>query len=354
MRELPIQARSAPVQAALHDGCPAAIDQAAAAADPRHAFLRAGWFSAAGAEGMRTLVATRADGSVIAALPTCRLGRKPVRRVPGSYWPYRSFPVAADAADEELACFLSSRAARAALGPAWRLGPVYEGDPTAARLVALASMAGWSVLERPLGTDFVIDLAGLTTSGEWPRGSTLKKNRYFEKQLAVSGPLDWRFVRGRDWTTGTFDALAEIEERSWVASDTDRSGAKFVAPARRRSWEAVRQDPVLAGMMSAAILFIGGRPAAFSFDLDVGTTKHVIANSYDQAFARNSPGRVLAYRNLIRAAEQGIKIVDWGSGDGGYKSTLGAEPGPRILDLLFVRSRALAAVLRPLWSRSPT
>ena len=350
VNDLLSQDRYAAVDVTVHDGFAAAIDRAAEAADPRHAFLRAGWFAAAGGKGGRTLVAARPCGAVIAALPICRLGRKPVRAVPGSYWPYRSFPVAADASDEELVCFLVSPVARAALGPAWRLGPVYEDDPTAARLLALAPAAGWSVLSRSLGTDFVIDLAALAGSGDWPRGSTLKKNRYFEKQLAGMGEIDWQFVGGADWTAETFDALAAIEARSWVACDTDRSGAKFVAPAGRRLWEKARQDPVIADMMSAAILVIGGRPAAFSFDLDVDATKHVIANSYDQAFARHSPGRVLAYRNLARAAERGITKVDWGSGDGGYKSAFGAEPGPKILDLLFVRNRALAALLRPLWS----
>lgn len=347
MRELP------KVDVELHKGFPAAIDEAAATADPRHAFLRARWFAAAGGEGARTLIA-RSEDRIMLALPTGRIGPPllPIRAVPGSYWPYRSFPIAADAADADLVNVLSSRTLSAALGPAWRLGPVYDDDPTARRLLDLAPSAGWQVLRKPLGTDFVVDLAALTASGAWPRGSTLKKNRYFEKQLALEGELDWLFLPGSTWTKQTFDALAAIEAASWVASDTDRSGAKFVTPASRLLWEQARLDPVIAAMMSAAILTVGGRPAAFSFDLDVGATRHVIANNYDSAFARHSPGRVLAYRNLARAAQQGVATVDWGAGDGGYKSTIGARPGPRILDLLFVRSRALAALLRPLWSRA--
>lgn len=96
-------------------------------------------------------------------------------------------------------------------------------------------------------------------------------------------------------------------------------------------------------------------PAAFSFDLNLGTLKYAIANSYDPAFAKHSPGRLLYYRNLIRALQQGMTKVDWGAGDSGYKSTIGAEPGPAIRDWLLLRPGApsmLGRVLQGIWRRS--
>src|SRR3546814_13894358 len=74
-------------------------------------------------------------------------------------------------------------------------------------------------------------------------------------------------------------------------SRTGGHDAKFLAPHHRRIWEAVARDPVLTSMLHAAILTIGGSPAAFAFDLDVGALKYAIANSYDQRFARNQIGR---------------------------------------------------------------
>ena len=94
--------------------------------------------AAAGAP-LATLVARRADGEPIAAIPLVSRGKGPLRlsEVPGSYWPYRSFPVARDASDAELAALLASPAAHAALGPVWRLGPILADDPTGARLARL-------------------------------------------------------------------------------------------------------------------------------------------------------------------------------------------------------------------------
>ena len=356
MREVPFRSSEAApdVRVDVLEGFTQAIEAAAAAADPRHAFLRRQWFQATGAEAPTTLVASRADGRVIAALPTSAVGPRfaGLRGVPGSYWPYRSFPIAADASEQELSAMLASGVARKALGRGWRLGPVYDDDATATRLVPAAMRSGWTVLRRNIATSYLLNIAAVQAGGTWPRASTLKKNRWFEKQLAQFGELEWRFVSGTGWNPEVFDTLAAIEKASWVASDTDGSDAKFLAPHNRRFWEGAAQDPQIAAMMSAAILVIGGRPAAFSFDLDIGGVKHAIANSYDQAFAKHSPGKVLYYRNLMRAMESGTRLVDWGAGDNGYKRTIGAEAGPRIVDLLFVRNRALAAFLRPLWSRS--
>ena len=122
----------------------------------------------------------------------------------------------------------------------------------------------------------------------------------------------------------------------------------------------IEPDPVLADMLWVALLRMDGKPAAFSFDINAGTHKFAIANSYDVAFRQRSPGKLLYYRNLVRAVADGITRVDWGAGDSGYKRLIGAEPGPAIRDWLFLRPGlpALAGrLLAKRWARqgqSPT
>ena len=101
------------LEVVLHQGIAPDVDMAAASADPAHAFLRAGWFAAAGGASS-TLVAKRPDGRVVAALPSARVraGLPVGRAVPGSYWPLRSFPIALDAGDAELETFFSHRVTR--------------------------------------------------------------------------------------------------------------------------------------------------------------------------------------------------------------------------------------------------
>jgi CelD/BcsL family acetyltransferase involved in cellulose biosynthesis len=302
---------------------------------------------------MRTLVARGDDGQALAAVPLVRK-RHPLEagRVAGGYWPFRSFPIATDAGDEEIAAMLRDRGVRRALGPVWRLGPVLATDPTIGKLERAATQAGWTMLSRRLGTCFEIDVKGLQASGPWPRGSSLKKHRWREKGLREEGELAYRHVTGARWRGANLDAVAAIESRCWLAQREGGADTQLNRPEQRRFWEQVARDPVIAPMLFCSIMTVGDVPAAFSFGMEVGRVRYQIANNYDPRFARHSPGRVLLTHDFQQAAERGIERISWGSGDAGYKSAMGAQPGPAILDLLFVRPALLALPLRRLWTGS--
>lgn len=330
-------------------GYPAAIDEIVPVRS--RAFLRRAWLAAGGSGGAVTLIGQRADGSVFAALPTLPVG-PPVamfRTIPGSYWPFRGAPLASDASEAELAGLLGGAAARSALGRAWRLGPIYRSDPAVKLLVKAARHAGWTVLKRSLGTTFELDVAAAQEAGGLLRPAKLKRVRAAEAKLAATGTVSYRTICGEDWTSGVLDALGRIEAHSWVGTATDGSGAKFLSAAQRLAWRDVLADPVLAQMLSALLLEVDGTPIAFSFDLTVGRHQYGIASSYDAAFARFAPGKLVTYRQLADALAAGVERIDWGAGDSGYKRELGATAGPEIVDCLFVRGRALAALLRRSW-----
>ena len=110
-------------------------------------------------------------------------------------------------------------------------------------------------------------------------------------------------------------------------------------------------------MVRAALLTIDGAPAAFSFDIDTGALLYAIANSYDPAFAKHSPGKLLYWRNLVAAMQRGVTRVDWGAGDSGYKQVIGATQGAAIRDWLLLRPGLPAFAGRLLagsWRRSGT
>ena len=338
------------------DGLAPQIDGVAAQAPPAYRFLRRQWFVAAleAYGGQARTIVVEDGGEARAALPLVRVGPAALRMaaVPGCYWPFRGFPVAQGATPAVFDALANSLAGEVF---ALRLGPVYDGDPAVEGLMAAARARGWAVLDRFVADSFLLDIAAAQAEGVWPRTSTLKKNRFHEKHLASHGVLDWSFASGPEWTEELFDALACVEAKSWIAARTSGRDAKFTAMGHGAFWRAAARDPVLAQMMWVAVLRIDGRPAAFSFDLNAGTLKYAIANSYDPDVAKHSPGKLLYWRNLVRAGEDGITAVDWGAGDSGYKSVIGAARGPAIRDWLLLRPGlpALAGpLLRHAWRRS--
>jgi CelD/BcsL family acetyltransferase involved in cellulose biosynthesis len=344
------------VRATAFEGLSALIDRVADDAPASHRFLRYQWFAAAllayGGRA-RTLVVER-DGQPVIALPFAAFGPGALRlaAVPGCYWPFRGFPAVEDAepADFDL---LVERLGREVNG--LRIGPSYDGDPAATALIAAARRRGWVAIDRFIADSFLLDMAAAQADGPFPRTSTLKKNRFHEKHLAAHGELDWRFLTGAELIEGGFDAMAAIEEKSWIAARTDGRDAKFTRTGHGAFWRQAAADPVIARQLWAAVLTVDGAPAAFSFDINAGAVKYAIANSYDPQFAKHSPGKLLYYRNLVRAQADGIASVDWGAGDSGYKQVIGAEKGPAIRDWLLLRPGvpALAGrLLRKAWQRS--
>lgn len=350
-------ARPSPVCTVRTDeGLSRVIDPVADAAAETHRFLRWQWYRAAieSYGGTPRTVVVDWAGAAVLALPIVPTGAAAIGlvQIPGAYWPFRSFPVS-DSTDA--AVYDRALGEIAAQANALRIGPVYDDDASAMPLIAAARAAGWTALPRFIATSYLLDIAAARSAGPWPRTSTLKKNRFHEKHLSGYGRLDWDFHSGTDWTPRLFDALADVERASWIDTDTDGRDAKFTHTGHGAFWRAAATDPILADMMWAAVLRVDRRPVAFSFDINAGTRKYAIANSYASWAAKHSPGKLLYYRNLIRAAEDGIVSVDWGAGDAGYKATIGAQEGPAIRDWLLLRPglpAALGRLFAGVWRRS--
>lgn len=338
-------------QAAERSG--AALDQLSACDTAPRSFLRRAWFAAGSGPAIEEIIAADSCGRPLAAFPmeAKQIGPIALKQVTGAYWPFRGVPTDADCSVSELAAALSDRETAKGLGKVWRMGPVIDDDSQLLKLLEAARIAGWSVLSRPVGSIFALDLAALTASGTWPSNKGQQKDRWRVRQLEKTGPVRIEHFTGLDWTDATRDAIATIESNSWVGKLEQGGDTKFLNPDLREVWEDVTRDPIIAEMIRGSLLFVGDTPAAFTFGMDCGTTRYCIANNFDQQFHKFSPGRVLLYDDFTSAAARGITHLDWGLGDGGYKRQMGAEETSSVSDLLFVRGSLLSAILRPIWQR---
>lgn len=329
------------------------LDAVTAAAHPAQAFLTSSWFGATG-QSYAIIGARRPDGTPIAAMPLTERSIGPFRinEIPGSYWPFRSFPLAENVSAAELAMMLSSNEMQQAMGRLFRFGPVYSNDPTASRLIPIAKANGWHVIQKTLATCYELDLAALYAAGPWPKGSTARKNRARERKLSADSELGYRFLIGSEIDAASMAAMAAVEANSWLATLNSGGDTKFLDPNSRAIWEKLMADPALSQSLFASLMTVGETPIAFSFGLEVENCRYYIANNYDDSFSKFGPGKLLLYKDFEFAAERGIGKISWGAGDAGYKTEMGAKPGPEIQDLLFVRGKALAMLLRPLFLRA--
>ena len=334
-------------------GFPSEIDALALRNLSGHGFLRAAWYRGDGRQPGSTLVVRRggdADGgAVIAAIPTIGFGPAitRARKVAGSYWPFRAPLVAPDCSAIELAQALDHRAARS-LDPVWRIGPARVDGPTTLLLIKAAQMARWTVLSRPAGTSWVIDLDPAAPKGN-TRSSVARKLRAGWRKLEALGTPRWRHVRGDQWNANVLADLGRIEAGSWIARTTDGGGAKFLTADQRSVWQQVLTDPALADMLSATILMLDERPVAFSFDLNDGPVRYAIAGSHAEDLKHCYIGKTTNYRAMDEAIAAGQRLFDTGAGDSGYKREMGAVPGYDLVDLLFARSPLVGRMLARVW-----
>lgn len=343
-----------PLTVASVEGFAPEIDALAACNLSDHGFLRAAWYRGNGQQPGRTLIVKRGQGAensaVIAAIPTVSFGPTlaRARKVAGCYWPLRSPLAARDCSVIELAQALRHREALRSLGPVWRVGPARVDDPTIVRFIAAAQLARWTVLSRPAGTSWLLDLDPAVEKGN-ARSSVARKLRAGWRKFEELGTPQWRYVRGDVWNEAVLGDLAEIEADSWIGRATDGSGAKFLTPEHRAQWLAVLADPVLAQSLSVTILMLDARPVGFSFDCDDGPIRYAIAGSHVEDLKHCYLGKHINYRAMEDATAAGLRVMDLGAGDSGYKREMGAVAGYDLADLLFVRSAAAARLLARIW-----
>src|SRR3546814_11676296 len=92
--------------------------------------------------------------------------------VPGSYWPFRSFPMSITAAPDQVALLLAELRRQIRV---LRIGPVCDGDPGLEAMIAVARAKSWAVLDRLVAAGYVSDIAGRKVEGPWPRHPTPQK-----------------------------------------------------------------------------------------------------------------------------------------------------------------------------------
>lgn len=301
---------------------------------------------------LRYLSARNPNGTLRAVVPLAtqsQLGVS-VSAVAGLYWPFRAPLISnaeSNAACDALADALTG--ARSLVG--FRCGPVPDTNFAVARLGDALMRRHWRVHRSQLGTGYVVDLPETWDEFERRLGKQLRSNmKYYERKMAREGALEIRCCRGLrnlDWRDVLGD-LATIECASWQFKEGGK--LRFNGERNIAFWTDLLVDGEFGDSANAWIMYFDSRPVSFSFCIDCGDTRHVLANNYAEDVRAYSTGTVL-YKHVFRdaIASRVIRRIDIGMGDSGYKSRWGAVPAFRLEDWIAFRPGLRGSALDAAW-----
>lgn len=141
------------------------------------------------------------------------------------------------------------------------------------------------------------------------------------------------------------DDLIGIEERSWKAPE----GLSITAQEESRNFYAtLTRRAARSGRLRIYLLYIDGAPVGHLYGLTSNGEYQALTTSYDESFARVSPGALLFFHALRDVLANGYAVFDLLSGESRWKSEL-ANDRRDYVDLCVFSQPSLGCSYR--WAR---
>ena len=140
-----------------------------------------------------------------------------------------------------------------------------------------------------------------------------------ERKVAEEGTIEYLRYRPLGEQQGDADPRWDLYEQclqvagnSWQATSTDGTTLTHekVADFLRDSYEAA----VRAGAMDLNLIYLSGKPAAFSFSYYFNGRVDGLKMGFDPQISRNGLGRLLLGRLIKDSIERGDRLIDMGCG----------------------------------------
>ena len=280
------------------------------------------------------LAVVRVPGAEI-AFARKRAGKFDLWALGGYYWPWRGVAVEPGAGEDALA-ELAAQMTRRPCGAVLRMGPLIDGDTDTQRFVTLLRARGWRALMQETGQVFELTLPASAEALQAQVSGSLWKNiAYLRRRLDKQGAVTTQRHRlSAVHAAPLLQRAAWVEQTSWVAQQGE--DVKLVGAHNLAYWSQLAQHgdgpEVVLWLLSS-----GERDIAYSLHLEYGQTMCIVANGYDDGFKASSPGSLLSLDIFRDAIGRGLRLVDWGQGDSGYKQRWGALPGARMMNMILFR-----------------
>ena len=126
--------------------------------------------------------------------------------------------------------------------------------------------------------------------------------RRLERRLAEIGTLEYRELQNRDDAAQWIDAFLELENRGWKGK---RGSALACREADRGFFVRWASEAARRGRLMMLALAVGGRTVAMKCNVLAGAGSYAFKITYDEDYARYSPGVLLEMENIRRFHARG-------------------------------------------------
>jgi CelD/BcsL family acetyltransferase involved in cellulose biosynthesis len=193
---------------------------------------------------------------------------------------------------------------------------VLRGEQNAERLIELLRERGLHCASWGRGVCPYAQLTGSYEEFLSSKSSSVRYNLRRERKLLHQlGEAEIVCHRNGELTSDLFERIAAVEQQSWKSEvRTPRltgAGRGFLESALRA-----------LGMRGAAEVWtvrLNGQEIAYAINLLAGDRLYYYNTSFDQSYAKHSPGKVLTAACFEHACETGVKEFDFLRGDEPYK-----------------------------------
>jgi CelD/BcsL family acetyltransferase involved in cellulose biosynthesis len=158
--------------------------------------------------------------------------------------------------------------------------------------------------------------------------------RRLERRLAEKGDLEYRELKIGDDAAQWIDAFLDLEGRGWKGK---RGSALTCREADRRFFVRWASEAARRGRLMMLALAVGGRTVAMKCNVLAGTASYAFKITYDEDYARYSPGVLLEMENIRRFHARGD--LSWMDSC--------ADPGNWMMNRIWPDRRRMATLVMP-------
>lgn len=262
-----------------------------------------------------------------------KLGLK-ILSVAGLYYPFRSILFSSERVSDCAQAFVET-IHRSHHNNVIRIGPTVEDELVNKEINAAFRALGWKCYSMERGRTNVLHLPSEVEEYKKSLSKKFTDNmRRARNKLIKLGDVEFlRFNNcgAEEWSM-VIDQCSSVEKRSWLAADSD---AELRISENSEFWKHYLRYSDASKRVVVWMIKIRGEAIAYDFAIDSGDCRYGFSSHFDEAYKKYSVGILVHNCMFEDAIESGIKTLDMGDSNPEYKARWGAQPGSRIVDIMY-------------------